>query len=97
MEVYLFYETDAWLSKDSMVLLGVFDSMVNGVLALKNNGDFNELAREEAYVVYDNDNKYDKESSVDNVMDDLYNNLQTQGGSEKNYYVEELTINDYIG
>lgn len=80
-KAFLVYQGDAWLSKNSLVLKGVYDSIEKALpdileelsLALALNG----------------------EMTADNVANALVREHQTQG-LETNYLIEVVTLNEWI-
>lgn len=106
--VYLLYEADAWLSYDSMVLLGVFDSDENLLGAVGNlvrdelKEDINHFrqfdeseapTKEELAAMSDEEREALYDELQEQVQDEfLNNNLQTQA-YQINYYATEATMN----
>ncbi len=97
--VYLLYEADAWLSYDSMVLLGVFDSneaMLEAVSTLARK----ELEKDPNHFrTFDEGDcpktlsEEERDEIVESVIDEFTNNnLQTQAYST-NYYATEAELN----
>lgn len=95
-QVYLLYEADAWLSYDSMVLMGVFDSDE----ALM--GAVSELVRDkvanQGVTFKDVDSDDEEEETLDEIteriVDEFFNNnLQTHGNYEVNLYATTAELN----
>ena len=79
-KVYLLYCGDAWLSTNSLVLMGVFTSVENAVNAVahdmskKSGGDYT--------------------MEIEEVTDELAEHLQTQGLNE-NWIIKECELNNF--
>lgn len=97
--VYLLYEADAWLSYDSMVLMGVFDSDealldAVGTLARKElEKDANHFRSFDEGDCPETLTEDETDSIVEKVIDEFTsNNLQTQA-YDTNYYAIETELN----
>ena len=96
----MLYEADAWLSYDSMVLLGVFDSYealldAVGTLARKElEKDVNHFCSFDEGDCPETLTEEETDSIVEKVIDEFTsNNLQTQS-YDTNYYATEVTLNE---
>ena len=106
--VYLLYEADAWLSYDSMVLLGVFDSdeaLLGAVGNLVRDELKEDINHFHSYDEGEAPTKQELEAMTEDDLEALYddiqervqdeflnNNLQTQA-YQINYYATEATMN----
>ena len=98
-QVYLLYEADAWLSFDSMVLLGVFDNeeaMLDAVRTLARKElekDANHFRSFDEGDCPEALTKEETEGIVEEVIDDFTrSNLQTQAYNI-NYYATTAILN----
>ena len=105
----MLYEADAWLSYDSMVLLGVFDSDENLLGAVGNlvrdelKEDINHFrqfdeseapTKEELAAMSDEEREELYDSLVEPIVDEFTKqNLQTQC-FDYNFYATEVTLNE---
>ena len=85
-QVYLLYEADAWLSYDSMVLMGAVSELVRDKVA--NQG----------VTFKDVDSDDEEEETLDEIteriVDEFFNNnLQTHGNYEVNLYATTAELN----
>lgn len=92
--VYLLYECDRWLSRDSMVLMGIFTSEEKLFSAAK------KLARERGkeHLRHAKENGYSHETQrecIEDILSELERNGQTQQW-ETNYYTERVEL-DKLG
>lgn len=105
-DCYLLYETDAWNSEDSKVLLGVFqgdEELLNAVRKLarqeleKDINHFNtydEDSLEEAQALTGKEREEEIDSIIEQVIDHFTDcNLQTQA-YDTNYYATTAMINE---
>ena len=81
-KIYLTYEGDAWLSNDSLVLMGVYDDFGKAIDAI-----LNEMAESGSF---DEENGND-EASVRSMLE---NYRQTQG-LETNYHIKTAALNTW--
>lgn len=81
-DIHLIYEGDAWLSKDSLVLMGLYEDFDQAKDAI-----LNEMAESGSF---DEENGNDEES-VRRMLD---NDGQTQG-LETNYLIETAAMNTW--
>ena len=92
--VYLLYEGDAWLSSDSLVLMGIFtdkEQLKQGAIQLAeqhivdlfdlDDGDYEDMTEEEAQNAF-----------IDSFIGELMNNSQTQG-YEVNFDIKAVELN----
>ena len=94
--VYLIYEGDEWLSRDSKVLMGVFDNdedLWNGAydLIYERIDEHVDYAEENIYELEEGEHVDEQEVMAD-LMDELKHNWQTQGWIT-NYMIEEVELN----
>jgi len=101
-DCYLLYETDAWNSEDSKVLLGVFqgdEELLNAVRTLarkeleKDINHFNQFDEDALDDMTDEERKQAIDDCIEMVIDEFTdNNLQTQA-YDTNYYATTAMIN----
>ena len=102
-DCYLLYETDAWNSEDSKVLLGVFqgdEELLNAVRTLarkeleKDINHFNQFDEDALDDMTDEERKQAIDDCIEMVIDEFTdNNLQTQA-YDTNYYATTAMINE---
>lgn len=108
-QVYLLYEADAWLSYDSMVLMGVFsndEDMLDAVRTLAKSRlrdninayrsfeEGEEYTDEELAAMSDEEREELYDSLVEPIVDEFTKqNLQTQC-FDYNFYATEVTLNE---
>ena len=79
-EVYLVYETDAWLDARSMVLMGIFENLDDAI---------NNIIEEMSMALV-----FDTPEQAKETADELKRYLQTQG-FDTNYVIETATLNEW--
>ena len=82
MDIYLLYECDTWLTRDSMELLGVFSTYPKMIEALR---DIADTAIKEGHLNADN---------ADEIVEEFETISQTQGYAT-NYLYEVATLDEY--
>lgn len=81
-DIYLIYEGDAWLSKDSLVLMGLYEDLNQAKDAI-----LNEMAESGSFDEENGNDEEDVRSMLDNYR-------QTQG-LETNYLIETAALNTW--
>ena len=94
--VYLLYECDEWLSKDSMVLMGIFDNdeyLWNGAydLIYERIDEHVDYAEENIFELEEGEHVDEQEVMAD-LMNELKENWQTQSWLT-NYLIKEVELN----
>lgn len=79
-KVYLVFEGDAWLSTDSLFLMGVYDNFSKAILDI-----LEEMS---------DDGVLDGEETRDSVAKELVNYHQTQG-FDSNYIIKTANLNEW--
>lgn len=79
-KVFLVFEGDAWLSKNSLILMGVYDNIENAIL------DIIEQMSE--------DGELDGEKNRDDVAKELSCGHQTYG-FDRNYIIKTASLNEW--
>lgn len=101
-KVYLLYEGNEWLSKDSLVLMGVFtseESLKKNAKKLVRQRAKKHLGTAEANSIYEfenpgyDDNSEEIEVVVNDIMAELMNNHSTNGW-EVNYIIKEVQTDE---
>lgn len=101
-QVYLLYEADAYLSYDSMVLMGVFsndEDMLDAVRTLAKSrldDDINAYNDDEDIDTDDmteDEIEATKDEIIEEIIGEFCGNFQTQN-YENNFYATEVTLNE---
>lgn len=91
--VLLLYEGDGWLSTDSLVLMGIFDSideLTNAAHALVNER-IDEHVNYAIECCNEDENEITKESVLDDIIEELIETRQYLG--ETSYIIKEVELN----
>lgn len=100
--VFLLYEGDEWLSRDSMVLMGVFSSeeslRFNAENLIRQRGD-EHLDFVEDQNFFDIDETFSKDEKISLVVDDILLELLSRGSTSgwNTNYSYQVAILDELG
>ena len=96
--VYLLYEGDNWLSRDSLVLMGIFSSeeslYCNAEKLIRERGE-EHLKEHLRYDGWDFDEESTKQEKIDLVVEDILLELMSQkttNGWGTNYYYQAVEL-----